>query len=61
MIFKRLPIIRGGALGMLDIAHGTQIEREEAITIVAAYRKGAPAVCKFWKRIDARYLPEGPK
>jgi DNA polymerase len=40
-------------MGMLDTTYDVQIEREEADTIVAAYRKNAPAVRKFWKRIEA--------
>jgi len=42
----------GGFTGMLDTTYDVQIEREEADTIVAAYRKNAPAVVKFWGRLD---------
>ena len=43
----------GGFTGMLDTTYDVQIEREEADTIVAAYRKNAPAVVKFWRKIDS--------
>jgi len=46
----------GGFTGMLDTTYDVQIEREEADTIVAAYRKNAPEVVAFWKRLEKALL-----
>jgi DNA polymerase len=37
---------------MLDATYDVQIEREEADELVALYRKNAPAVVRFWRRLD---------
>ena len=42
----------GGFASMLDTTYDVQIERDEADEIVAAYRKNAPAVRRFWRRLD---------
>lgn len=41
-----------GFMSMLDTTYDVQIEEDEATEIVAAYRKNAPKVRKFWKRLD---------
>jgi DNA polymerase I-like protein with 3'-5' exonuclease and polymerase domains len=42
----------GGFAYMLDTTYDVQIERDEADTIVKAYRRNAPEVVRFWKRLD---------
>jgi len=42
----------GGFQYMLDTTYDVQIERDESDELVGLYRKNAPAVVKFWRRLD---------
>jgi DNA polymerase len=42
-----------GFAAMLDTVYDVQIPVEEAADIVRAYRRNAPAVVKFWRRLDS--------
>jgi DNA polymerase len=41
-----------GFMSMLDITYDVQITKEESGGLVSAYRKSAPKVVAFWKRLD---------
>jgi DNA polymerase len=45
-----------GFAAMLDTTYDVQIEEDEADKIVKAYRRNAPAVVRFWRRIDKALL-----
>jgi len=41
-----------GFMGMLDTTYDVQIEKDEASSIVSAYRANAPEVREFWGKLD---------
>jgi DNA polymerase len=45
-----------GFAAMLDVTYDVQIDPDEAASIVKAYRRNAPKVRRFWKRLDAALL-----